>query len=148
MMVSNVVMAIIWMIVVVVLGLIEIATLGLTTIWFAGGALVAAVAALCHAPLWLQLLLFLVVSILLLFSTRPIAMRYFNGNRARTNVEGLVGQKGIVTAEIDDLKGTGQVTLNGLEWTARAKAADGRIEDGAVVVVCGVEGVKLIVEKV
>ena len=73
-------------------------------------------------------------------------MRYFNGDRTKTNVESLIGRKGVVTGEIDNLKGCGQVTLNGMQWTARSAAADGRIPEGNVVTVQAIDGVKLIVE--
>ena len=117
---------IIWLVLLVALVVIEAATMGLTTIWFAAGALVALIAAACNAPLFVQIALFLVVSILMLVFTRPVAMKYFNGDRAKTNVESLIGKKGVATGEIDNLKGCGQVTLNGMQWTARSAAADGR----------------------
>ena len=137
---------IIWLVLLVALVVIEAATMGLTTIWFAAGALVALIAAACNAPLFVQIALFLVVSILMLVFTRPVAMKYFNGDRAKTNVESLIGKKGVVTGEIDNLKGCGQVTLNGMQWTARCAAADGRIPEGNVVTVRAIDGVKLIVE--
>ena len=136
-----------WAVLLVVLVLVELATMGLTTVWSAAGSLAALIAAACHAPLFIQITLFLVVSVLLLVFTRPVAMKYFNTQRTRTNVQSLVGQKGIVTGEINNLKGCGQVTLNGMEWTARALAADGEIAEGNVVTVRRIDGVKLIVEK-
>ena len=138
--------AMMWLGLLILLLVIEIVTLQLTTIWFAAGALVALIAAACSAPLFLQIALFLVVSILMLVFTRPVAMRYFNGDRTKTNVESLIGRKGVVTGEIDNLKGCGQVTLNGMQWTARSAAADGRIPEGNVVTVQAIDGVKLIVE--
>lgn len=134
-----------WMIVLVVLVVIEIATMGLTTIWFAAGALVATIAAACNAPIFLQIALFLVVSVLMLVFTRPVAMKYFNKDRIKTNAESVVGLKGIVTGEINNLEACGQVTLNGMEWTARAASADGVIPEGSVVIVKKIDGVKLIV---
>lgn len=136
-----------WTILLVVLVLVELATMGLTTIWFAAGALVALIAAACNAPLFVQIALFLAVSVLTLVFTRPIAMRYFNTGRTRTNVQSLIGQKGIVTGEIDNLKGSGQVTLNGMEWTARSSAEDCVIPEGSVVIVRRIDGVKLIVDR-
>ena len=136
----------IWLGLFIILIVIEILTVGLTTIWFAAGSLVALIAAACGAPLFVQIALFLVVSILMLVFTRPVAMKYFNGDRAKTNVESLIGRKGVVTGEIDNLRGCGQVTLNGMQWTARSATADGRIPEGNVVTVQAIDGVKLIVE--
>ena len=126
---------------------IEICTMGLTTIWFAAGALVATVAAALGAPLFLQIALFLIVSVLVLVFTRPIAVKYFNQDREKTNVESVIGKKGIVTGAIDNLQACGQVTLNGLEWTARAAVDDQKIPEGSVVIVREIQGVKLIVKE-
>lgn len=136
----------VWTVLLVLLVLIEIATMGLTTIWFAGGALVACIAAACNAPLFIQIALFLIVSVLLLVFTRPVAMKYFNKDRTKTNAESLIGQKGIVTGQIDNLKGCGQVTLSGMEWSARALQPETVIEQGSVVTVRAIKGVKLIVD--
>ncbi len=136
----------VWMILLLVLVVVELATMGLTTIWFAIGALAALIAAALNAPLFIQITLFLVVSVMMLLVTRPVAMKYFNVDRTKTNVQSLIGQKGIVTGQIDNLKGVGQVTLNGMEWTARSLKEDGVIPEGSVVEVRRIDGVKLIVE--
>lgn len=138
---------VVWLILLVVLIIIEIITLGLSTIWFAGGALVAFIAALCHAPVPLQVILFLVVSILLLVFTRPLAVRFLNQNRVRTNVESLIGKNAVVSETIDNLKSAGRVTVNGLSWMARSRDDGKIIEKDAVVRIIRVEGVKLIVEE-
>lgn len=98
----------IWLIIFVACIIIEIATMGLVTIWFAGGALLAAVAAAIGGPQWLQLVLFFGTSIVLLYLTRPIAVKYFNKDRVKTNVESLVGQQAIVISEINNLQGIGR----------------------------------------
>lgn len=139
--------AIFWLAVVIVLLVIEIATLGLTTIWFAGGALIACIAALLHASILVQVILFLAVSILLLFFTRPMAVRYMNKNRTKTNVDSLVGKEAVVVQDIDNLKSQGQVQVNGLEWTARTGSSQEIIEKGTIVEIERVDGVKLIVNK-
>ena len=113
--------SIIWLVVLAILLVIEFLTLGLTTVWFAGGALVAFLVSLAGGPLWLQLLLFIAVSVVLLLFTRPLAVKYLNKDVQKTNVDSIPGQKGIVTATIDNLKAEGQVTIQGMEWTARAK---------------------------
>ena len=134
-----------WMVLLILCIGIEVLTLGLTTIWFAAGALVAIFAALLQAPIFIQVILFLVVSLLSLFFTRPIAVKYFNRDRVKTNVESMVGRQAIVTGEIDNVQATGQVTVSGQEWSARSWDDKVRIPAGAVVVVVAISGVKLIV---
>lgn len=140
-------MTTIWLIVFVACVAIEIVTMGLTTIWFAGGSLMAAVVSAIGAPLWLQLILFFGVSLLLLYLTRPIAVKYFNKDRVKTNAESLVGQQAIVISEIDNLQGIGQVTVNGQEWTARNARGSERLSVGSVVYIRAISGVKLMVEE-
>lgn len=135
----------VWLILLIVFIAIEAATLGLTTIWFAGGALFAILAAVLHAPIVIQVVLFILVSLLLLFFTRPIAVKYFNKDRVRTNVESIVGRQAIVTGEINNLLGAGQVTVSGQEWSARSYDADTIIPVGTTVKILAINGVKLIV---
>ena len=140
-------MTTIWLIVFVACIAIEIITMGLTTIWFAGGSLAAAIVSAIGAPLWLQLVLFFGVSLLLLYLTRPVAVKYFNKDRVKTNAESLVGQQAIVISEIDNLQGIGQVTVNGQEWSARNVRGDERLSVGSVVFIRAISGVKLMVEE-
>lgn len=135
-----------WLIVFVALLVIEIATLGLTTIWFASGALVAFLAAYIGFGVPVQVIIFLAVSIILLILTRPIAVKYFNQERQKTNAESLIGQKAIVIEEVNPLQATGKVEVNGMEWSAKTEESD-RIEVSTVVSIKGIQGVKLIVEK-
>ena len=139
-------MVILWLVVLIVSIGVEVATLGLTSIWFAGGAVVAVIVAAVHGPVWLQILLFFAVSLLLLFFTRPVAVRYFNKDRVRTNVESMIGRQAIVTSEIDNLQGIGQVTVGGQEWSARTEADGMDLQPGTVVDIVAVNGVKLIVK--
>lgn len=137
--------AVIWLAALVILLLAEALTLGLTTIWFAGGALIALITALVGANIWVQLGIFLAVSLLLLIFTRPAALRYMNKSTLKTNVDSLTGEVGVVSERIDNLEATGKVKLNDVFWTARSE--DGTvIEEGAVVEISRVEGVKLIVK--
>lgn len=136
-----------WLVALVLFILIEIATMGLTTIWFAGGALLAVIAAALGLPLLLQLVLFFSVSFVLLYFTRPIAVKYFNRDRVKTNAESLVGKQAIVIGEIDNLQGTGQVTVGGMEWTARTIKDGTKLVVGSVVNIVAINGVKLIVEE-
>lgn len=135
-----------WVLLFVLLLIIEAATLGLTTIWFAAGALVAFLAGLLGAGLAVQISLFLVVSVVLLILTRPIALRHFNNNRDYTNWALLIGKPAIVVEEIDTIKGQGQVEMGGEVWSARTKDPEGVIPVGTVVSVKELRGVKMVVQ--
>ena len=126
--------------------IIESITLGLTTIWFAGGALIAFLVAILGGAVWLQVVIFLAVSMLLLIFTRPIAIKYMNKNVQKTNVNSLKGEMAVVIQTIDNLKGTGQVVIRGMEWATKAKE-DKIIEKGTTVSVIAIEGVKLVVQE-
>ena len=135
-----------WLILLGLLLLIEIITPGLTTICIAGGALTAFLVATLGGAVWLQVVVFLAVSILLLLFTRPIAMKYMNKNVQKTNVDRLKGEKAVVIQTIDNLNGTGTVVIRGMEWSAKARE-DKIIKEGTVVKVITVEGVKAVVEE-
>lgn len=140
--------AIYWLIVFIVLLVLEIATLGLTTIWFAGGALAAFILSMLGVSATAQWVVFCAVSFVLLFATRPWAVRYFNDQKKeKTNIDSLIGKTAVVTAPICNLEGRGEVFVNGLTWTARTRNEAAVIEEGTHVVILAVEGVKLIVEK-
>lgn len=136
-----------WLVLLVVLIVIELITMGLTTIWFAGGALAAALVSIPDTPVVLQVIVFLIVSLVLLFFTRPVAVKYFNKDRVRTNIEGMIGRQAIVVSEINNVEGIGQVNTGGMEWSARSSYHNVVLPVGAVVTVLGVDGVKLIVEE-
>lgn len=135
----------IWLIAAVLLAGIEILTLGLTTIWFAGGALVAALFAWLAFPIWAQVAAFAVVSILLLVPIRPWALKHLNGRTVRTNADSLIGQICLVTEEIDNLNARGQVKIRGQVWTARTVFDDMHLQEGDRAVVEAISGVKLLV---
>lgn len=137
----------IWLVVFVACIAIEIITMGLTTIWFAGGALVAAIGAALGAPIWLQAVFFGAVSLVLLYFTRPVAVKYFNKDRVKTNAESLVGKQAVVISEIDNLQGIGQVSVNGQEWSARTVEEGITLTEGSVVIVRAISGVKLMVDE-
>lgn len=137
---------ILWLIIFAILLVIEIITLGLTTIWFALGAIAAFLAAYIGFGTAVQVIVFLVVSVALFVLTRPIAVKFFNQERERTNAESLIGQKAIVRETIHTLQGAGKVEVNGMEWSAKTDESES-IEAGAVVLIKGIQGVKLIVEK-
>ena len=139
--------SIVWMVAIVILIVIELLTMGLTTIWFVGGAFLAFLISLFNGPLWLQVLVFICTSVVLLIFTRPLAAKYFNKNRNKTNVESLIGRDGKVIEKIDNFNQTGAVLLSGQEWTARSYNDNEVIEPGERVTVKEIKGVKLIVSK-
>lgn len=138
--------AVLWLGLLVIMLVIEAVTLGLTTIWFAGGALMAFLAALFYVPLPVQIGLFFAVSLVLLIFTRPVAVRFMNQKTEKTNVDSLLGKKALVTEKIENLKGTGRVKIKGVDWTARTREDGKTIAPDTVVTVLGVQGVKLIVD--
>ena len=141
-------MTIFWLVLMLILILAEIATMGLTTIWFAAAALVCGICAGFGMPFLPQMIIFIVVSLVLILFTRPIAMKYFNRDRVKTNAESLIGRQAIVTTQIDNLRAAGQVTVSGQEWTARSSEDGTIIPQGAVAEVLAINGVKLIVREV
>ncbi len=135
-----------WLIIFIVLLVIEIITMGLTTIWFAGGALMALLMAFIGFGLPVQIGVFLVVSVALLILTRPIAVKYFNTERQKTNAESLIGQQAVVLEDVDTLRAAGLVEVNGQEWSAKTDEPNGFIPKDSVVSIEGIQGVKLIVK--
>ncbi len=138
-------MPIAWMALVIVFFIVELSTVCLTSIWLAGGALIACILAALGANIFVQLLAFIIVSFVLLCFTRPIALKYFNPRRVRTNSEELVGEAVKVTERIDNCEARGTVLAKGLEWSARSADNDTVIEKGVMAKVVRIEGVKLIV---
>lgn len=133
-----------WLAAFVVFIRIEIGTMALTTIWFAGGALAAFLVTFTDAGIELQLAVFFIVSLALLIFTRPFALKFINKDAVKTNVESLVGRTARVTSRIDNDLATGTAVVNGQEWTARS--ADGTpIAEGAMVEIKEIKGVKLMV---
>ena len=138
-------MIVIWAAAIVVFLIVEAATVGLASIWFAIGALAALISALFGAPVWMQVAWFVIVSGVTLYFTRPLAKKYVNARRQPTNADRLIGMEGIVLERIDNIAATGAVAIDGKHWTARS--ADGEpVEAGSLVVAKAIEGVKLIVE--
>ena len=135
----------IWLALMVIFIIVEaVCAIHLVSIWFAAGSLVAAVVSLLHGPVWLQILLFVVVSGGLLALLWPFTKKYLKPTLTKTNVDSIIGSEGYVTADIDNLTASGQVKLNGMEWTARS--ANGKpIPTGTLVKVDHIEGVKAFV---
>ena len=137
----------IWVILIIAFVIAEIATLGLTTIWFAGGAAVALGVCAAGGNIWIQIILFIIVSLVLMALIRPLAKNRFNSKRTRTNVDSVLDQTGIVLQKINNLDAKGLVKIGGQEWTARSADPNVEIEAGEEIVVDRVEGVKVIVYK-
>lgn len=135
-----------WMALVIIFLVVELITVGLTTIWLAGGALVAFILAAVGVGFGWQLAVFFVVSFVLIYFTRPFALKYLNPRRARTNSEGLIGEIVKITGRVDNRAAEGTALAKGLEWSARAVSDDMIIEKDTLVKVVRIEGVKLIVE--
>lgn len=137
--------AIIWIALVIVFAVIEIATVGLTSIWFSGGALAALLAyAVGLNAVW-QFLIFAGVSAVLLCFTRPWALKYLKPRLTRTNYEGAIDKNVCLTETVDNVKGTGTAIYNGQEWTARAYEEHQTFEAGAIVRVKEIRGVTMYV---
>ena len=140
--------AIYWLLLFIILLVIEVLTLGLTTIWFAGGALAAFVVSLIlENMLEVEVAVFIVVSVILLLFTRPWAMRYLNRKTIRTNADSLIGTTVRVVEPVNNILEKGAAQAAGKEWTARSKEEDVTFEEGELAVVSEIRGVKLILEK-
>ena len=138
---------ILWLALMVVFLVTEAATVTMVSLWFAAGSLAALAASLLHATVWLRVVLFLAVSALLLAALRPMARKHFTPKLSKTNVDAVVGSRGYVTADIDNVSATGTVKLGAMEWTARSTAGCA-IPKGTLVQVDKIEGVKAFVTPV
>ena len=138
---------IVWLVLLLLFAGAEAASVGLTSIWFAAGALCALIAALLGGALWVQIALFLMVSVLCLLAVRPLARRHLNNRVEATNADRVIGEQAQVTEDIDNIRGKGAVVIRGVAWTARSE--DGSpVPAGALVKVLRIEGVKVFVERV
>lgn len=135
-----------WLIFAVIMVLIEMMTMGLTTIWGAGGALAAALMALATDSILWQGLVFALVTLFLVIVTRPLAVRKLNNRTVKTNVDALIGKNAVAESDMDELN-RGEVRLDGKVWVAVPEKGSAEIKKGDVVKVERVEGVKLIVSK-
>lgn len=135
-----------WLIVFVLFAAFELFTLGLTSIWFAIGALAACVASLLGGNWIVQAIVFIVVTTAVIIFIRPFAVKHLNNKAEKTNVDAMSGKTGKVTVEINNINATGTILVDGLEWTARS--VDGEvIAKDSLVIVEKVEGVKALVRK-
>lgn len=135
-----------WIIAVIVLAIIEAASLGLTAIWFAFGSLAAALVAYFGAGKLMQVIVFTAVSGICVLYTRPVVQKKLKVKNTPTNLDRVIGQTAVVTEEIDNELGQGQVKIGGLDWTARSESGE-KIEKDSRVKVVAIQGVKAIVKK-
>ncbi len=134
----------VWIAAAAIFLIIEAVTAAMNSIWFVAGSLAALIAAVLGAPIWVQTLLFIAVSGVCFAILYPRLKRLLKKDRQPTNADMAIGQECVVTQRIDNLAGTGAVSVGGKTWTARS--ADGQtIELGAVVTAVSIQGVKLIV---
>ncbi len=138
---------IMWLVLLIVFAASEAITVGLTTIWFAAGALVSLIAALLGGPLWIQITLFLAVSLLCLAAVRPLAKKHLNDKVEPTNADRVIGAEAQVTEDIDNIHGKGAVIIRGITWSARSQDG-GPVAAGTMVKVMRIEGVKVFVEPI
>lgn len=136
---------IVWLVLLLLFSLGEAVTVGLTSIWFAAGALAALICALLGGPLWLQIVLFLAVSVLCLLAVRPLAKKFINDKVQPTNADRILGAQARVTEDIDNIQGKGAVTIGGITWSARSEGGQ-PIPAGSLVRILRIEGVKVFVE--
>lgn len=138
---------IVWLILLALFVVGESVTVGLTSVWFAAGALAALFAAMLGGGVPLQIAVFSVVSLVCLLVARPLAKRYFVRRPQPTNADRIIGAEAVVTEAIDNIHGTGAVTAGGIVWTARS-GGEGVIPVGTRVRVDRIEGVKVYVEEI
>lgn len=136
-----------WIGLLIVFLIVEIVTVGLASIWFAGGALVAVIVCVVGGPLWLQIVLFFAVSFLLLYFTRPWALKFVKPKNVKTNYEELEGKTVRVVEEVNNIEGSGKAVYNGMEWSARSEQDEITFEPEELAEVVCVSGVKLILRK-
>ena len=140
-------MSYIWLCGVILFAIIEASTLGINFIWFSVGSLAAMIAAMCSAELWLQLVVFILVSAFALYFTRPLVKKYIQGKQHPTNADRIIGCEGVVTETINNLENCGQIRIYGQIWSAKS-TSDEIIAKGEKVQILSISGVKAIVKKI
>ncbi len=143
---GNIPIAVWWLILAVVLGIIEAASFNLITLWFSIGAVAAMISSFFGIPFIYQVVIFILISALLLYFTKPLIKKFLYIKKEKTNADRIIGEKGIVVEKIDPVNGTGQVKIGGQIWTARS-TNDETIELNELVEVQEILGVKVFVKK-
>ena len=135
---------IIWLVITVLALIIEGSTAGLTTIWFAVAGAVSFVLSLFSTNVYVQIVVFFLVSILLLVFTRPIIKKTLVKQKEKTNADKIIGEKALVIEEINEFAGTGQIKISGAVWSAKANDV---IPKDEKVIIKEIKGVHAIVER-
>ena len=138
--------AIVWLVLLIVFLVIEIITVGLTSIWMAGGALAALILSMLNVGLVWQIVAFVAVTCILLIFTRQFAVKYINSGRTKTNYEGVIGKVIRISETVDNMSQTGKAVVNGQEWTVRSEDEE-ILEQGTIAKIVNISGVKLIVKR-
>lgn len=139
--------AMFWLLLMIIMIIVEIITLGLTTIWFAGGALVACILAVAGFGRLVQMFAFIIVSAVLILFTRPLFKKRFDNMVQKTNTDSMVGIRVKITEKVDNINNTGKLSYNGVEWIARSQEDSITIEAGSIVTVTAISGNKMIVKQ-
>lgn len=139
-------MALLWTVVTVLLAVIEAATTQFVSIWFAGGAFLALIAAIIGLGVWWQITVFVITSCILLLLTRPFIKKAFSKGPEKTNSDAVIGMKVPVYAKINNLSSEGAVKIRDVVWSARSENGE-EIDAGSIVEIVRIEGVKLIVKQ-
>lgn len=139
-------MTIIWLVIAVVMGVTEACTVQLVSVWFAIGSAAACITSLFTDQIYIQVIVFVVVTAIALAVTRPLVKKLKRKRPEATNADRYIGKSAVVVEAIDNDHAKGLVKVDNEKWTARS--ADGQLlEPGDRVVVTAIEGVKLIVDK-
>ena len=138
-------MSFVWVGAMIVFGILEVATVNMVSLWFVGGAAAALAAQLLGGSLWVQILVFLVISIALLACLRPFTRKFVTPNKTATNADMSIGRQAYLTETVDNIRGTGALKLDGKDWSVRSVNGD-VLPEGTLVTVVKLEGVKLYVE--
>ncbi len=140
-------LVLLWLGAIIVFAILEAATAALVSIWFVAGSVGGLILALCGAGFWVQFLVFLIISALVLAVVRPIAKKYLTPKKVSTNYDRCIGTTAVVTETIDNLQSTGAIKVSGVQWTARSTTGQ-VIPAGELAKIISIEGVKLLVEPV
>ena len=138
-------MWLIWIGLMVVFAIVEASTVSMVSLWFIGGSLGGLIVTLLGGGIWLQIVVFLAVSVALLSCLRPFVRKYVTPKKTATNVDMVLGRSAYLTQTVDNLRGTGALKLDGKEWTVRS-ADESILPEGTLVKIVKLEGVKLYVE--
>ena len=137
----------VWLGLLILFAVAEAATVALVSIWFAAGAMVALLTTIVTDDIWIQILVFVIVSAVTMAVVRPLAKKHVFPHRVPTNADRVIGREGVITQAVDNLTSSGVVVVAGMAWTARSDSGAG-IPEGTVVTVKRIEGVKLFVAPV